>query len=306
MNILGKEKTARLLAHILRAYYHVTWMPWQEWVWNSLVARHLLWRPLTFTCKTEFDAKIITTFPDTIQTRIFFFGFWEPNITSYVSSKLRPGDVFIDIGANIGYYSLLASRYVGQSGRVFAFEASPSIFTLLQKNLAANDATNVTARNVAVSDRQCEIPIFLNRAENIGASTTLQSVADSIGARQEATVNGYPLSDLVDLAVLRTARFIKIDVEGAEWPIVKGMRDVVSELSDDTEILIEINSSSAESLGGTAEDVLRIFLDAGFSPFEISNSYEIGPYIRREKPQLVPFDGKPFIQKDFVLKRVLA
>ena len=306
MNISGKEKMARLAARMLRAYYHAAWAPGQEWVWNTLVVPHLLWRPLTFTCKTEFDAKITTTFPDTIQTRIFFFGFWEPSITSYVRSKLKPGDVFIDIGANIGYYSLLASRCVGQSGRVFAFEASPSIYALLQKNLAANNAGNVIARNVAVSDRECEIPIFLNRAENIGASTTLQSVADSIGARQEAIVDGYPLSSLIDLAVLRTARFIKIDVEGAEWPIVNGMRDVVSELSDDTEILIEVNSSSAESLGGTAKDLLRVFTDAGFLPFEISNSYEIGSYVRRMSPRLVPFDSKSFEQKDFVLKRVSA
>ncbi|MGH9439706.1 MAG: FkbM family methyltransferase [Terriglobia bacterium] len=301
-----KRKAIHALAEFTRLYFRQSWTPGREWLWNKWVRPYLLWRPLTFSARTVFGAKVLTTLTDSIQCHIYFFGFWEPTITAYITSQLRPGDTFVDIGANIGYHSLLASHCVGPHGRVIAFEPSPSIYSLLCKNLKANSATNVTARNVAVADERRQLSIFLAPEGNIGQSTTVPQVAAKIEATFETTVAGYPLGDLLDAEVLGSARFIKIDVEGAEWIVAKGIRPVLNYLSDETEILIEINSAAAAEMGGSADGILDIFRSAGFSAFEIENSYAIEFYVRPKRPLLVPYDGEPFRQRDFVLKRCRA
>ncbi|MGH2638061.1 MAG: FkbM family methyltransferase, partial [Rhabdochlamydiaceae bacterium] len=219
-----------------------------------------------------------------------------------VASRLKPGDIFIDIGANIGYYSLLASRRVGHDGRVFAYEASPSVFDQLRKNLNLNRASNVTARNVAITAQRCKVPIYVNK-ERMGESTILAGVAEKIDARLEANVAGHPLGDLLSSDIICAARFIKIDVEGAEWLVVKGIQELIPTFSDRTEIIIEINTSSVSALGSSINHLLGLFTKAGFSAFEINNSYELGSYIRRDRPHLTAYDDKPFVRKDFVLKR---
>ena len=89
---------------------------------------------------------------DMIGRRIFLFGVWEPEMTAYVEATLRPGGVFIDVGANIGYYSMLASRLVGPSGSVVAIEPSPTNFSELKRNIALNHALNIRAIDMAVGD----------------------------------------------------------------------------------------------------------------------------------------------------------
>lgn len=289
-------------AMLARVFYRYPRLPAQEWAWKNWIGPLLLWRPLTLRARTCFGAQIPCTLSNSLHARIYFFGFWEPTISAYVASRLKPGDIFIDIGANIGYYSLLASRRVGHDGRVFAYEASPTVFDQLRKNLTLNHASNVAARNVAITDQPCEVPIYVNR-ERMGESTILTGVAAKIDAPLEANVSGHPLGDLLGDDVIRAARFIKIDVEGAEWLVVKGIQHLIPTLSESTEIIIEINTESVHALGGSTDHLLGLFTQAGFSAFEINNSYELAPYIGRDQPRLTAYDGKPFARKDFILRR---
>jgi FkbM family methyltransferase len=79
-------------------------------------------------------------------------GRWEPRVVRELAGVLRPGDVFFDLGAYLGPFSLLAARLVGPGGRVFAFEPDPATRALLERNLAANGAANVTVVPCAVGD----------------------------------------------------------------------------------------------------------------------------------------------------------
>lgn len=83
--------------------------------------------------------------------------------TQVMEKIIKKGDIVIDCGANIGYYSLLFSKLVGESGKVFAFEPEPTNFFLLQKNLKENNITNVKALNLAVSDKEGESVLFLDK-----------------------------------------------------------------------------------------------------------------------------------------------
>jgi hypothetical protein len=123
--------------------------------------------------KTYFGALMRCNLSDLIQSYVFHFGVWEPEISHLVGQILKPGDVFVDIGANVGYDSLLGSSLVGPLGRVIAIEASPTTFAELKKNIALNKSTNIRAVNVAVSDREGTLDLFDVSARNCGAATTL-------------------------------------------------------------------------------------------------------------------------------------
>jgi FkbM family methyltransferase len=238
--------------------------------------------------------------PDQIQSRIFFFGVWEPAISGYISAALNPGDTFIDVGANVGYYSLLASKLVGRKGHVFALEASPTIFGQLKANLARNDALNVTARNVAITTTRCKVPIYLQGAHNIGASTILSDVAETKGAVLEAMVDGAPLKDVVDIDAICAARIIKIDVEGAEQLVVKGIMDILPKLSDSTEVVMEIADSQGRDV------LLDLFIQAGFTPYVIPNSYLPDFYIAPPAQALRPYEDGSTGMIDVVLRKCLS
>src|SRR5205823_8966527 len=105
---------------------------------------------------------------DTIQQYIYYFGVWEPHLTRWIVRRLVCGDAFIDVGANVGYYSLLASKLVGTSGSVVAIEASPATFKILQSNLALNQVRNVRAMNVAVYHSKTAMKVFRGSEYDVG------------------------------------------------------------------------------------------------------------------------------------------
>ena len=106
-------------AALLRAYYrHAPVTFGKRPVWNHVVQRVLArGHDLDLKATTQFGARMHVRFPDTIQSYVYFFGVWEPAITAYLTRALATGDVVIDIGANIGYDTLLASHLVGPKGR---------------------------------------------------------------------------------------------------------------------------------------------------------------------------------------------
>jgi hypothetical protein len=79
-----------------------------------------VWRPLTIDHTTEDDIPLRCRLPDVIQNYVYLFGTWEPDLTAFMRRRLRPGDTFIDVGANIGYLSTLGSKLVGPHGVVVA------------------------------------------------------------------------------------------------------------------------------------------------------------------------------------------
>jgi len=279
----------------------------KQLVWDKIVRPYILWRDLDLEGETYFGAKINVRFPDMIQARVYFFGMWEPAISRHISSRLMPGDTFIDIGSNIGYYSLLASQKVGATGKVFAIEASPTIYAALSANLAKNSASNVYAHNVAVCADACEVTIYLNSAENRGASTIIVQEAERRHAVAESVVKGNRLDGIIDINAILQARLIKIDVEGAEWLVIQGMRDLLPRLPDNCEILIEVNAQALRDQNSSPEEFMGIFRAAGFEPFEIENTYTLEEHWNaRAGTNLTPYTGGAFTQTDLVFRKRAA
>ena len=151
---------------------------------------------------------------------------WEPLETAAFLAYAQEGMCVFDVGANIGYYTLLAARAVEPSGRVYAFEPEPHNFELLTRNVAENGFTNVRPVNAAVSNRAGVVRLHLDDA-NFGAhSFDPGSVRNSSGRSVEAET--VQLDDFADEARAFAGVLVKVDVQGAEGLVVEGGRRLLA------------------------------------------------------------------------------
>ena len=299
-----KEKALRAVCATIAAYLrHAPGRFGKQMLWDRVVRRHILWRPLEIEARTLFGAQFTGAFPDLVHGFLYFFGVWEPAVTAMYRSSLRPGDVVVDVGANVGTHALLAAHLVGPTGHVHAIEASPWIHARLRRNLAANHVRNVTTYNFAATAEPGPVSVFLHEGSNLGGTTILASEAARLSAEQEAVVEGRPLPDILPEAALLAARLIKIDVEGAEWLVVQGLREVLPRLRPDAEILVEVNPETLAGFGATLEDFLRLFSDAGFTAFEIDNRYDGRFYIEAPRAEPAPLRRRVDGMVDLVFRR---
>ena len=268
------------LTSVFRAYVRYAPIPsGKEFLFKRILNPYLTWRSYSTVATTTFGAKVAVSLPDLIQSRIYFFGVWEPHLTQFVRDTLSEGDYFVDVGANIGYFSLLASSLVGPRGKVFSVEASPSIFQKLQANIAMNKSANIAAFNMAASDREGTLSIYLGSDHNLGSTTTVASVASNGGQKLEAVIPAGPLPAIIGAENLLKARMIKIDVEGAEPSVIRGIGALLKEFGDETEWVIEISPGWSDQTGDETAELLASFREAGYKLYQLANDYRVGNYI---------------------------
>ncbi len=206
---------------------------------------------------------------DIIDGYIAFFGVWEPATSAWLQRTLRPGDVFIDVGANVGHHSLLAWRRVGDRGRVVAIEPSPAIVTDLERNLSLNGSpTTIEVCRAAATGGEREVRLFRGGSWNRGRTSTVRDLGHGV----ETTVGGSRLRDLVGEDLFARARVLKIDVEGAEAAILADLAGDLDALQPEVALLVEV-TPAAWSADLDPGQVLRPYLDAGFTVQRIDNPY---------------------------------
>lgn len=191
-------------------------------------------------------------------------------ITRQFVRLLRPGDHVIDVGANVGYFTLVAARLVGPTGGVHAFEPSPQVFPWLRANARLNPVLNICVHQLAVADRRAPVSFHTAPPDRTGYS----SIRD-LGAETAAvtTVDAVALDDLLD--ELPPTRLVKIDVEGAEWLVLQGMRRLIER--DRPHLLCELDDGFLRELGSDAAQVCRFLRDAGYDLHRIIARGELVP-----------------------------
>lgn len=244
--------------------------------------------------------------PDLIQMYIALFGRWEPDLTRLITQRLHPGDVFIDVGANIGYYTLLASACVGAQGRVVAIDALPSNFDELQHNLNANVGTdNVHAINRAVSDKPGVLAVYAGPAHNAGLATT--APGDRHQLQREASIPAAPLDQLLEGEDVERARVLKIDVEGAEAGVVAGLGRFLENCHPALEIFLELSPGWWSDASLTPEQVIKPLREAGFHTYLMDNNYwpwrYLWPNVVRRPRRVQRLPDKRVKRIDLVLSR---
>jgi FkbM family methyltransferase len=171
---------------------------------------------------------------------MIFEGYWEFWLTRHFAEVIRPGDTVLDIGANLGYYTLLAADLVGAAGQVVAIEPNPAVFRRLSASIAVNGfAQRTSARNVALAgpDETGMRAFFVPTGEPkngrfVGAQESAEYLAD------HGTVTEVELGR-IDPAAFDRVDFIKIDVEGAELAVLEHLRPVLEKFRP--KVVCEVN-----------------------------------------------------------------
>lgn len=283
---------ARLAA---RAYMRCPWKLGKSTVlhaYNRLVRM----RPHQAVVRTRFGDLMEVLMPDIIADTIFLSGHWESTITEYVRQALRPGDIFVDVGANIGYYSVLASGLVGERGRVFAIEAHPRICERLKRNVALNGRRNTQVINAAASDSKGQLPLFLGPVSNPGHTTTVSELAEKEHLLFDTTVPADTLERLIGSDNLFEARLIKIDVEGAEHTVLAPLLSSLASFRDSTEWLLELWPEYCAGGQSAIDEIYRAFRMAGYKPLRIENCYGLERFYPARRVSLIPIT--PDLQRE--------
>ena len=156
----------------------------------------------------------------------------------------KQGDIVVDIGAHMGRYTIISSKRVGTNGKVVAIEAHPGNFEMLNRNIKLNQLTNVIPLNYAVYSKETKIKLYLPEEES-GYTIYNTIMSNRAGTEDKfVDVNAQTVDYLLQLNQIREeeVNWIKIDVEGAEFEVLKGATNVLSK-SKDIALLIEIHGS---------------------------------------------------------------
>ncbi|TRZ81142.1 FkbM family methyltransferase [bacterium] len=183
------------------------------------------------------ESKMILNINDKgLSKDLFIYGKREFLTTDYLinSGALKEGDVVLDIGANIGYYALLESRLVGNSGKVYAVEPVSTNFEILKKNIKLNNRKNMQVFHLAAGDKNTSLKVYLHRKLNL-CSVIRNPSSDYVG---EETVDCLTVDSFLEGK--DTPQLIRMDVEGYEYNILKGMELTIKK---PVKILMEIHGN---------------------------------------------------------------
>ena len=209
---------------------------------------------------------------------------YESETSNFLGGVLKPGDTFIDIGAHVGYFTLLASAIVGETGRVYAFEPERSNFDHLVEHIALNGAGNIIPLHMAVGATPAVADFFVN-ADNDGGHALWEVGRHPFNerSRQAPNTRKVPMTSLdyffahQDMGSLKA---IKIDAEGAECAILIGARKLLMRYSIPF-IVAEVNRFGLESMGTSERQLRATMSELGYETylFQPGQSYlqRMGP-----------------------------
>jgi len=197
---------------------------------------------------------------DMTQETILLEDGWDPLLTQFTRKTLGPGAVFIDVGANVGYFSLIAAQCVGDSGRVVAIEPNPSVADQLKGNVERSKLSNVIIEQTACSDSSSTLTLYIPDESKLGQASLSKSNAGGVKSVQ---VRSVTLDQLIRDHALETVTFVKIDVEGAELIVLRGMTDTLRRLRPI--IVLELVPDLLVNLGTTKDEVIAFLTSFSYS-----------------------------------------
>ena len=202
-------------------------------------------------------------------------GVYEPFETALFRQLVKPGMTILDIGANIGYYSVIAARLAGPSGRVLAFEPELVNFDLLKKNITENNFTTAEGFAIAVADHTGTMTLHLS-SNNKGNHSLVSTEAESAQFTSSIEVPVERVDNVLARKNITRVDIIKIDVEGAEPLAFAGMTETLTQ--PDMAICMEFYPDVLYRSGSSPQELLKLILKKGFTIYEMDeNSRTLEP-----------------------------
>jgi len=182
---------------------------------------------------------------------ISHYGTYEELESKIMEEKIEMGNIVVDVGANIGLHTLNMAKIVGNTGQVFAFEPDPSNFEILKKNVKINNYKNIILEQKAVGDKHGRTTLY--QSDHPGKHRIFPQTEQ---AKSQVQVELTNLDNYFDSDMIDKINFIKIDVEGLEFSVLKGMKNILKN-SKKIKILFEFMPENT--------------MEAGFTPIELLN-----------------------------------
>ena len=198
----------------------------------------------------------------TVSQELILSGKWEEYETSLFKRKIKKGDVVLDIGAHIGYYTLIAADIVGDKGKVYAFEPDPKNFTLLERNVHENGYKNVVLVNKAVAEETGSLRLYLN-TENTG-DHRIYKASDK---RKSIKIQAITIDDFFK-DKNKKVNMIKMDIQGSEVRAFKGALKLIRQ-NQNIKILTEFWPYGLKLSGSSAKEYVRLLVNNNFRLFDL-------------------------------------
>lgn len=194
---------------------------------------------------------------------------YERKETRFINEYLKPDDLFIDIGANVGYYTAIAIHRVGDKGRVVALEPDPVSFACLERTVAANAPAAVDAFNMAATDAEGERVLYVS-SENRG-DNRFHQFAGSTDKVKTRTITVDSLLTQISLPTRLGGIFVKIDVQGSEGLVMRGMKNTIMNAGR-VVLLMEFWPQGLRNMGTDPDGLLTELEQLGLDLYELGNS----------------------------------
>ncbi len=227
---------------------------------------------------------------DGISKALYLYGTRERDQVSIVESAVKPGMSVLDIGANIGYYALLEASLLNGKGRVYAFEPHPSNFSMLKKNITLNSAEgNIESFEKGMSNREGSLEFFVSKRSNLHTMNPTYfntderkgSFVDSIKVEVD-DISRFLKNNRVDL--------IRMDIEGHEVEVLKGLYKVLDDMGSYPSVLFETHLPKYDDNEHNMKEILSKFFAKGYyTDAIISNNEETTPF--KNPSKIIKTDG---------------
>jgi len=200
-----------------------------------------------------------------------YTGTFEAKETEFVRNFIRAGQICFDIGASFGWYTILLSQSVGYDGQVHAFEPLPQAVEILENNVRLNGCKNVTVNRIALDETSGEKELYL---PDIGVSGSFR-LHEYTKAFQVFKCPSLRLDDYCRKKGIRDVDFIKADIEGAEWQMLKGATEILQ--NNQPVLLLEVQKKSTSLFGYQPADLFDWLSNFGYATHYCDSDGQLVP-----------------------------
>ncbi len=228
------------------------------------------------------DRVKIRLYKESVLSQLIYKGF-EIEECGYLKSVLKEGDYFVDVGANIGLFSLIASDLVGQSGKVISFEPTPEIFRRFNENIQINQFTNIDSFNIGLSNLPGSLAF--NISNNGFDAWNSFAIPNNLNIDSKIQVNVSTLDIELSKFDKSKIRIIKMDVEGWEKFVLKGGIEFFTNYNP--EVMVEFTEANTFAAGYMIQEIYDFMVGLGYQWYKIENH----KLIKSEKKIHYPYEN---------------
>ena len=194
------------------------------------------------------------------ESYIYTNGYWEKNVTALIRQICQKGDVVFDVGANIGYYTLITADLVGQEGMVYAFEPCPRNIRILESNVRQNHFGNISVETTALGERSETMHMYFPDDVQFGAGGFFKDRRYLVRQKVQVTT----LDDFIKQRDITRIDFLKMDIEGGEVFALRGMKETLKHKII-TNAFIDIHNTILSHSGYKPQDIKKCLVDYGYT-----------------------------------------